>query len=335
MERILALYDQDQGYIARFARYMQNRRQFPFAVYTFTDVEALKQFSNRREIEILLTADAGKESGISLVQAKDVVHLAEEGSVGREGGRCIYKYQSGDAIVRELLQFYGDTRDYTPLSGGREAETLMVFSPIGCCGKSMLALSLAKLLAQEKRVLYLSFEETSWLAEIIGASHRGTLTEALYYFKEGCLDALKLKALVYSAGTLDYIPPVRNPADLTALDAGELERFLSEVRGMGNYDILVVDTDSIISRFFDLFQQCSRVLMPVPADRSCGEKLEKFNRYIETNGGDELKRKMILLSNPNVPLEGERRDIQWLTRGALGDYARQVIRTYIYDEGDT
>lgn len=332
MEKILALYDQDQSYAVRFSRYVQNRKQFPFALYTFTDLNDLRQFADRREIEILLASGA-EGSDLSLIRAHDVVHLAEgDAPDAQNGGKYISKYQSGDMILRELMGFYGNSGHSIPAQNGYEADAVMIFSPNGRCGKSQLALSLAKALSDAKRTLYITFEEVSWLTELTGSVHKQTLTEALYYFKEDALDALKLKALVYADGALDYIAPVRNPSDLSALTPDEFGRFLHLLQRLGGYDIIVIDTDCAAGRFSEIFRRCRRILIPAPRDQAGTCKLEKFRDFIEKNGDGSIKNRIRVIELPHSDPDLSRHGMQRLAAGERAQLAHAVIRNHVFDE---
>lgn len=329
MEKILALYDKDESYAARFARYVQGRKQFPFSLYTFTELDSLQRFAGRREIDVLLTAEAGDGESL-MVGARDVVHLAENSLAEADAGKHIYKYQSGDAILRELMSFYGNAGS-AQVQHGREAEAIMVFSPLGRCGKTCLALGLAKMLSREKRTLYVSFEEVSWLLELTGQVQRNSLTEALYYFKEDALDAMKLKTLVYADGDLDYIAPVRNPADLSALSAEELGRFLSDLKKLGGYDVLVVDTDAACGRCAELFRRCKRILIPSGTDAVSEQKLGQFRAFIDRNGDGNIKHRFRSIQAPMYTPDFSKAGLRQFTQGAFASFLSEVIRNHIYD----
>lgn len=328
MEKVLAMYDQDQNYMRRLAHYVQNRKRLPFSVYAFTDLEELKCFARQKKIGMLLTAEQEKTK---LITAGDVICLSD--SQDAEGEKIIYKYQSGDAIVRELMRYYGDTdTGRADFSYGKQSDVLVVFSPVGRCGKSLLALTLASILGREKKVLYLCLEESSWLNSVIENPSGGTLTEALYYFKEDMLDSMKLRAMIYQMDHMDYIAPVRNPSDLAAVTSSELEHFLSALRRMGGYEIIVADLDGQFSRFSSLAPQSKWIFVPSAQEETDQEKLRQFELYAKRNAGEQIMKHMFRVRPPMVSAAEMQQDPQTVVNGILGEYASRLIRDYVYGE---
>ena len=103
MERILAIYDVDQEYASRFADFMNSRETLPFTAVSFTSLEKLKAYAKEHAIEILLISEEMKDQ-VSDIEAGQVVALCSQEAVKREEDvSSLYKYQSGESLVREVL----------------------------------------------------------------------------------------------------------------------------------------------------------------------------------------------------------------------------------------
>lgn len=326
MEKVLAVYDRDRLYTERLGSFLRQRRELPFQVYGFSEAEALRQFSRKKEIAILLYAEEEPRL-LNGIPAGERILLSEDG-MQDAAGHAIYKYQAGDSLVRELLQRYGEDCAAAGGNDAGSAELYMVFSPIGRSGKTGFSLELARVLSEDRRILFLSLEETgSPLSVSAGEKGKG-LSEALYYFKEGNLDTAKLLPLLREEQGLCVLPGMKNPDDLSLLNAQELSQFLRLLSELAPCDAIVIDTDPVISRFYESFSLCRRVFVPIQEDAASSGKLAVFQRFLEKEGAQAAAGlvKLLLPCPAGDSPEGGLGDG---ADGGLREYTEAVVRRYI------
>ena len=106
MERIMAVYDVDPAYGARFADFVNQREKTPFTAVPFSSLAKLKEFAKEHTIEILLI-DRGALRETEGIRARQVITLAD-GEVVELAEECpvVYKYQSGDCSFARKIQFF-------------------------------------------------------------------------------------------------------------------------------------------------------------------------------------------------------------------------------------
>ena len=152
MERILAIYDVDQEYASRFADFMNSREKLPFTAVSFTSLEKLKAYAKEHAIEILLISEEMKDQ-VSDIEAGQVVALCSQEAVKREEDvSSLYKYQSGDSLVREVLARYCSQPAAAALTLlGKEAAVIGIYSPVNRCMKTSLALTMGQLMGRSER----------------------------------------------------------------------------------------------------------------------------------------------------------------------------------------
>lgn len=74
----------------------------------------------------------------------------------------MYKYQSGDCILQEVMACYCIAPPQPGLAlMGKSGLVMGVYSPVGRCGKTSFALALAHMLGKSQAVLFISLEEYS------------------------------------------------------------------------------------------------------------------------------------------------------------------------------
>lgn len=221
MKHILAVYDVDPVYAARFAEVVNQKEKYRLRWWRSGSIERLRAFAAEHPVKLLLLGEHVPAEEKESIRAEKVILLSDNGGKPVSPSvPCVYKYQSSDAIVRDVMTWYGESPGELPEVSGRGlAKVLGVYSPVGRCLKTSFALTMGKLLAQEERVLYLNLEEFSGLSVLMKEEYKSDLSDLLYFYNGGSYNSLRLSSVVHTMGELDYIPPVRYPEDLD--QAGE------------------------------------------------------------------------------------------------------------------
>lgn len=319
MEKTLAIFNRDRLYTERLGAFLRRQRELPFQIHTFTDTEELRRFSRKKAIDLLLYGEEC-EAELGGISVSERVSLTESSGY-TDKSRFIYKYQSGELIARELASHYGDIKE----EGGsrifmRDASVYMIFSPIGRSGKTAFAMELADALSENMRVLFVSMEEYGGGEKLSYGGSEG-LSEAIYYFKENELDEDRLKALCESRGGLDILPGLRSPDDISMLSSQELGRFIACLSRCSVWDAVVLDTDSVISRFYESFSLCRRVFIPIKEDSGSLEKLQSFHHFLDGMGMLSADNRFIKLLLPDTEVQK--------SGSGLREFTDAVIRRYI------
>ena len=223
MEKVIAVYDVDPVYAQRFADVVNQKEKVPFEVIPFTTLEKLKEYGKDNSVEILLISNSVPKEQVEEIKAGSVVTLAEGEVVNAQDSYpSVYKYQAADSVIREVMACYCEQPMENPLvMTGRRSRVLSVYSPIGRCLKTSLALTLGQQLVKEGTVLYIGLEEFSGFSKFIDGQCKSDFSDVLYFFRQGNLDIMRLRSLAYTWKEMDYLPPVRYPEDLEQLTGEE------------------------------------------------------------------------------------------------------------------
>lgn len=305
MDHILALIDPDSSYTERFSRYLQHRPELPYTVYTFQDFDVLRRFSDRNSIDLLLNGDENSPEKASLIHARDTVLLSSDPNMkSSSSGRCIYKYQSGDSLLKELFPGYGSTKSMPVRNSPDDAKLYLIFSPIGRSGKTGFSLCLSQELAKSRKVLYVTLEETADFP-LTSSSEKNTLSELFYLFKEHKLDRNAVESSMLSLEDSGFflLQPVRLPEDLSVLNDLELSDFIDSLRTLCGMDAIILDTDSIPSRYLSILPSANRIFVPVSNDIHSDGKLSRFESMLRnTPRFRNANENIVKLLVPAVPL---------------------------------
>ena len=327
-KQIMAIYDEDPFYAERFAEAVNQREKTPFTVVAFASIEKLKAFSLENPIEILL-ADQGFLEEVREVKARQTMVLSGGEQVSDfEDIPCIYKYQSADAIIREVMACYCTMPGDVPSAAlGHKSILLGVYSPVNRCMKTSFALILGQVLARDGQVLYISLEDCSGFRRIMGQSGSEDFSDVLYYYSQGGCSWARLKSLVYTWDQLDYIMPARYPEDLCQITAKEMTELLSKLAGERIYEVIIIDLGQFGKKAAEVLEICDGIYMPIKQDWISASKVEEFEEYAAVSGHGGLLDKIQKLKLPcQSSFSGQRNYLEQLLWGELGDFVRQLLK---------
>ena len=325
MKRILAVYDTDTAYGDRLTSYLNTRTSHPFQMVAFTSRQALVSYLDKRHVDVLLIS----QNVISEeILRKDIgqIMLLTEGDVLKELSRypAIYKYQSSDSVIREVVQAYGSQEEIS-CAVCRSTERIAVYSPLGRCMKTSLSLVLGEMLSREKKTVYCSLDAFSGLSSILGGEGEEDLSDALYFFRQGDLQS-KIHSMLRTHHSLDYLASARCPEDLHQVSAGDLNAVLDLMEQSGAYQCSVIDVGGFVTDVAHILECCSRIYMPVKEDTVSLAKLREYERYMLQAGKEEVMLRTEKLKLPySHCFGGGEVYLDQLVWGEFGDYVRSRL----------
>lgn len=330
MEKIMAVYDIDPNYAQRFADVVNQKEKIPFTVVPFTSMELLAEYAGKHPIEILLVSSAVPREQIAGVEARSVVTL-EEGEVvvaAEDEHTSVYKYQSADSVIREVMTCYCEqpAEDLYVVLGQR-ARVLGIYSPIGRCFKTSMALIMGQQLARDGKTLYISFDEFSGLGKLLEGDNKSDLSDVLYFLRQESFHVMRLRSIVYSWKDMDYIMPVHYPEDLEQMTGEEAARLIGKLASDSGYDYVIVDVGRPARNLLPILEQCNVIYMPVKEDDFSVARLEEFDEYLRIAGREKLEER---IQRVRLPFHGDLRRgggyLENLLWSDLGDYVRKLLR---------
>ena len=330
MKKVMAVYDTDPFYAERLSDYVNRKEKGIFAAQAFTSQERLKAYAQEHEIDVLLTGERTDAEGMPEISSGKTIFLSEEPKKGEETGQEIYKYQSGDDIIREVMAVYCEIPGAKPGFTGITDKTkriIGVYSPLGRCGKTCLALAIGQILAKEEKVLFISLDTFTGFAQLFNERWKRDLSDLLYYYKQGRFNVIRLNSIVYYLGDLAWLPPIRFPEDYGAVSVEEMAELIKEILAVGNYSTVVLDIGDYGRQVLPLLEVCQVVYMPIREDTISQAKTKEFEEYLEENERNGIKEKLQKMHVPMVTggkrMEHFPQELLW---GDMGDFVRGLLK---------
>lgn len=328
---VLAIYDLESGYADSLMQYINQKQSMPFRTLAFTDKNALYEYLEKYHIDILLIASKDMERKLEEEDIGKII-LLSNGEIFSEyiGYASIYKYQSSEKIIREVLDYFVDVRgnERAISNVAKDTEVVAVYSPIRRSGQTIFSLTMGQILANDFRTLYINLEEFSAFDKIFHQSFQGDLSDLMYFYKQNP-DTLpiKLKAIVNTIGQLDYIPPLVYSKDLRNITTDKWMGLIDAIAATGMYEKIIIDVSNIVSDIFSILDYCNKVYMPTKNDAISLMKVSAFEEYVLKSEESQIIDKCIKV---NVPLTGmDVEDESFLEKqlwSDLGDYIRSILK---------
>lgn len=328
---ILAIYDLDKEYANHLMEYINAKQGMPFKVMVFTDKQALFQYVEENGIDILLISDKIMEKEIAEQNIEKIILLLSGKILSEQMNYdYIFKYQSGENIVKEVLEHYVEMhKNYgmIPISKGN-AEIIGVYSPVGRTGKTTFALTLGQVLASENPVLYINMEEFSAFDKVLGQSYGGDLSDLMYFFKQNPeVLSIKLQAIVNNLHNLDYVPPLIFCEDLRNLDTAEWITLIERIAVTGTYDKIILDLSNMVKNIFEMLDICNVIYMPICDDQISLMRVSAFEEYILRNKDERMINRIVKIKVPQTSKQTW--DENYFERqlwGEMGEFVRKILK---------
>ncbi len=327
----MAVYDEDPFYAERLSDYVNRKEKGIFKAQAFTSRERLEEFSKSNNIDVLLTGTSVELFGNSPLRDTQKIYLTEDPAPeGVREDAVVYKYQSGDDIIREVMAACCELpgiKGVFPGLGIREKRMIGVYSPVGRCGKTSLALAMGQILAREEKVLFVSLDVFSGFSLLMDEQWKRDMSDLIYYYKQGRFHSLRLNSIVYYLGDMAWLPPFRYPDDYSQITTEEMVDLFLQILSDSIYETIVLDIGACDRHVIPLLEACKVVYMPIKEDHVSQAKLMEFEKYAEEFGTHGLKDKFHKVHVPmvtrNKRMEHFPQDLLW---SDMGDYVRRLLK---------
>ena len=310
--------------------YLNEKKNTPFEVQAFTSVESLIDFAKDNPLEILLISTKAMCSEIKELPIERIIILSEGESLKNlEEYPFVYKYQSSDSLIAEVMEHYAVGSPQLELmpSALKKTQVYGIYSPVGRSGKTSFALTLGEILAEKRQVLYINLEEYSGFEELFGETFKTDLSDLIYFArqKEGNL-IYKLNAVIQNFHELSYIPPALSPIDVRDVTGEEWLSFLSEIMNYCEYDVILLDLGDHVDELFQLLKCCDRIYMPTFDDIFSKAKERQFEKLLQILECGDIMDRIRKISLPvQLPQKGGKDLIQQLVWGEMGSFVRMLL----------
>ncbi len=219
----------------------------------------------------------------------------------------IYKYQSGEKLLAEIVSLFDDGSNKRKFNRMSESTKVVgIYSPIGGAGKTTVAVILSMLAAyREKRVLYLNLEDIPSTSNYFKGTEGGDLSKMIYYLRKKrktVQDSILKIQQLDSKHNVYFFAPADNVDDLSSMSIDEYTLLLESICKTEQFDYVFIDFSTELSaKKKAMLNACDKVLLILSGDENCSVKVEIFEKEIEHSAvGNSAKEKMVVILNKHL-----------------------------------
>ncbi|MCI6359152.1 MAG: AAA family ATPase [Clostridiales bacterium] len=268
---VVILADPDyMGYLDQLQVKFVEEQMNDIELEVITDPEYFRlYFSTPRRAGVLVVSEEFYHPDLHKHNIQHVFLLSEQPDVA--GGtenlsvQKLQKYSSVKSIYNAVVSLCPDI--FGTHQTLKTTQVIAVTSPFGGSGKTTTALGISACLAQSyKKVLYVDAEQIQtfqYFLENQGAVPMAAMQKLLNSDEQlysGLLSYLRKEQF-------SYLPPFPVALNSAGLEPKHLLEFIRAARESGDYDYVVVDTDSVFDAFkISLFSLADRVILVTEQD---------------------------------------------------------------------
>ncbi len=306
MKKLLLAVLAEEVYAKRFADYINHHKNNFIELMIFTTVRSLSDYIKNSIIDILLFDNIIAEHIPEDKNIHKIIILSEgEGVKEGNGYPVIFKFQSADMIVKEILNDAAEDDKIKKLSVGcihMQTEFIAVFSPFGGAGVTGFAQNMSSSMGISKPTLYINLEVFDGFAEFADEGDtdrryiRG-MSEVVFYMKQNKDKlAFKLESVIKKADNYSMILPVEDYRDLYSIKYKDIMLLIGVLSDEMPYEKVVFDIGYINDVSLKLMNMCDRLIMPKPINTVQQNKYNAFIRLLMREKLDRLKDKIRLVN---------------------------------------
>lgn len=292
MRKNIALYDSDSIYAARFMEYFRNKQEFEWEITAFTKMEKLEVYLQGHSLEILLVGSREKIEELPADKVQNCYLLTEERQEGGSEPTGIFRYQSVEHIMEQVLTDYMKKQDErSTVINPKRMNIITVFSPVADGQDAALAWSLGFLLARQRRVLLLPLELFPMKqVEFIDPARQG-ISEFIYYLKENSNILSKLKELLNYSNNLTFLTGASHGFDLLSLNKEDIHRWITMLRTNTDYHSVIFYLSFYHEAGIELLKLSDRVVVIKGQSSYEDEVYREWERQMDCVGIDLQQQK--------------------------------------------
>lgn len=340
MEKICLILEKDRIYGNRLLKSMTARAKKSFSIMLFSDEDELLEYTDRnadgRDMVLLVSETGVNEHLMNKFLGVRVILTEERDAKQRIRANygfdveCIYRYQSVDAVYKELL----DYSNFTMKMSFAGADYIGIYTPVERTPRPALALNMAKVLSEQRKVLYISLGSFSGLDELFPPVQQDEpktagcgMSDALYAYRQSPETAAeKIKAYVGTVEGIDYISPARCGEDVVSLQLDNLIGFLECLTKLKSYEVILLDIYPSLLYAKDICAMCSKVYMPVNDEYVGKRTVAALESYYQEVGLEDTLSRIVKIRLPEG--EGEVKADYWnrYKNSGMYRYVKNLIK---------
>lgn len=301
----IAILENDKSYLTRVVSAFGARYSDRLEIYSFTDQAVAFGSLNSAKIDVLLASDSFDIDISKLPNRCAFAYLVDSAGIDLlNDQRAICKFQKADLIYKQIISAYSEKA--SSITGFKmtdiECKVIVFCSASGGAGSSTMAAAFAVRLAQKgKKIMYLNLERFGSADIFFSGQGQFDMSDIIFALKSRKTNLpLKLESCVkQDARGVYFYSQAKIALDMLELNTEDTLRLISELKLMGEYDYIIVDTDFGIDKdTLTIYRQAQNIVLV--GDGSAESNIKTERAYIalttlEQNADAPLTNRLVFI----------------------------------------
>lgn len=293
----IMLIDEDESYINPVEKKFIKELGEKAIINIITDRNYMLQyFQTPRHIDILII---NKNMYFTQLEKHDIANMFFLSETDTNAVRNIFKYISVKYIFDYVINnLRTETKNMIDVS--IKTHVIMFYSPMGGCGTTYVSNIAAKLIARDKKVLYISTEPMQSFAAETGCVKymSDTFEHALLSNDHSLIDAMDKE--LFSSGC-DYLAPIHLRIADKVIPLSNYIGFIDRIKNEKNYDYIILDTSSDFNEEkCRLMNFADKVVILTRQDKIAAFKLDSLMSNVDLSNRQKFVIACNMLSSDNT-----------------------------------
>ncbi|MCM1258006.1 MAG: hypothetical protein NC307_09155 [Roseburia sp.] len=324
----VAVVDREREYLEQLLAYLVRKKECFFKVWIFWDTQMYQRAADSEKFDaILVTGECLEELDLQMLQTK-IILFREDGIPGFASHLpAVSKYQSAEEIFSQisalLWQENPSRQEWIP---GRRTKMVGVYSPVHHGSQMLFSLTMAGILGEQQKVLYLNLQENSGFYGVTDSCAREDIGDLIYGMMQKDHDfQAGLHRIRRTFLNFDYIPPAVNPEHLSEIPQNLYEELFIGLKNTSGYDVVIVDFGMAFLGFAQILPIFETVYCLGKEGYLNRFRMEEFLGYLNKES-DAIASQLKNVVMPEGILLGEEScTLEKCLYGSLGDYVRSCL----------
>ncbi len=328
----IAVLDEDRQYLEQLQAFLIRKKDVFFRLNTFDSLNAY--LDSGEGFDAVLTTEVFWEELVEKTKKGKII-LLHEGWIPTkaEGAFAIAKYQAADNLFRQIsaLLWQENAKSHKRMFA-KTSRLVGVYSPVHVGNQMLFSMTMARLLGEQEKVLYVNLMEHSGFYSLTEAVAEKDIGDLLYGMME--LEhnfTMGLHSIRQTYANFDYIPPAVNPEHLSEIPRSLYEKLFFSLKHQSGYDVVIVDFGMVFLGFAETLSILESLYCLGKGGKVNQCRMAEFEEYLtkETSCGAERMQKLILPEKFAYREVGN--PLDYSLYGEMGDY----IRGYLHGERES
>lgn len=281
----IAVLDTEEMFLEQLRAYLVRKKEMFFKIWTFTNEKDFLEKSEKCETfdAVVMTAFFWEKLSGSQLQPKRILLCEGEREAKLADCPFVIKYQPAEALLRQIsAMLWKKSKGEEECLPEKVAELIGVYSPVHHESQILFSMTMAQILGEEKKTLYVNLMAHSGFYQLTNADDSEDVGDLVYGMMQNEYDfAAGLHRVRQTYQNFDFIPPAVNPEHIAEISKTLPQSLFSALKTHSGYDVVIIDFDRVFSGFTKILPAFSGFYCLGKEGTVNRYRMEEFFAYLE------------------------------------------------------